>query len=191
MRLHLRAFSLVIYYRSIISIDSTAILLIENGTLIINDSWFADRRRKDRSELRLDKNSTLICTGNFSLYQGASIYVAPMAKLQLGKNSFINTNSTINCFKYISIGDNVNISDNVCIADSDNHYIDDNKDRMTEPIHIQNHVWIGKNTTILKGVTIGEGSVIGAGSVVTKDIPPHVVAAGNPARIIKYISSWT
>jgi acetyltransferase-like isoleucine patch superfamily enzyme len=47
--------------------------------------------------------------------------------------------------------------------------------------------WIGANAIILPGVIIGENSVIGAGSIVTKSIPGGVVAAGNPAKIIKRI----
>lgn len=50
---------------------------------------------------------------------------------------------------------------------------------------IEDNVWIGARAIILPGVTIGTGSVIGAGSVVTKDIPPMVVAAGNPAKVVK------
>jgi acetyltransferase-like isoleucine patch superfamily enzyme len=52
---------------------------------------------------------------------------------------------------------------------------------------IKKGAWIGANSIILPGITIGENSVIGAGSVVTKSIPRGVVAAGNPARIIKYL----
>ena len=48
-------------------------------------------------------------------------------------------------------------------------------------------VWIGANTVICGGVTIGQGSVIGAGSVVNKDIPPMVVAAGTPCRVVREI----
>ena len=44
---------------------------------------------------------------------------------------------------------------------------------------------IGSNATILCGVTIGAGAIVGAGSVVTRDVPPRVVIAGNPARIIR------
>ena len=50
------------------------------------------------------------------------------------------------------------------------------------PITIGDNVWIGGDVTILPGVTIGEGAVIGAGSVVTKDIPAHTLAYGNPCR---------
>ena len=56
------------------------------------------------------------------------------------------------------------------------------------PITLEDNIWLGAGVTILPGVTIGEGSVIGAGSVVTKDIPPHVVAAGNPCRVIRKIT---
>jgi acetyltransferase-like isoleucine patch superfamily enzyme len=44
---------------------------------------------------------------------------------------------------------------------------------------------IGSNATILCGVTVGEGATVGAGSVVTKDVPPHTIVAGNPARKIR------
>ncbi len=46
-------------------------------------------------------------------------------------------------------------------------------------------MWFGGNVTVLPGVTIGDGAVIGAGSVVTRDIPPGVVAAGNPCRVLR------
>lgn len=46
---------------------------------------------------------------------------------------------------------------------------------------------IGVNVTLLSHITIGEGALIGAGSVVTKDIPPYVVAYGNPARPVKSV----
>jgi maltose O-acetyltransferase len=59
----------------------------------------------------------------------------------------------------------------------------------TLPIKIGNNVWINFNSIILKGVTIGDGSIIAAGAVVTKDIPPFVMVAGNPARIIKHLDS--
>jgi maltose O-acetyltransferase len=53
------------------------------------------------------------------------------------------------------------------------------------PVTIGDDVWLGGNVVVCPGVTIGNGSVIGAGSVVTKDIPAGVLAAGNPARVIR------
>jgi acetyltransferase-like isoleucine patch superfamily enzyme len=53
------------------------------------------------------------------------------------------------------------------------------------PVTIENNVWIGVGAIILPGVTIGEGSIVSAGSVVTRDVRPHHLVAGNPARHIK------
>jgi galactoside O-acetyltransferase len=50
-------------------------------------------------------------------------------------------------------------------------------------IVIEDDVWIGANCTILPDVRIGTGAVVGAGSVVTRDVPPHTVATGVPARV--------
>lgn len=58
---------------------------------------------------------------------------------------------------------------------------------LVAPVEIGDDVWITSNVTILQGVRIGSRSVIGAGSVVTRDIPPGVLAAGNPCRPIRTI----
>lgn len=191
-KLHLgRAASFHVCPKSIVDIDKTAKVDFTTGELVVNDSWFATRKRRYVSEFRLDRDSAFVCEGDFKLYQGASIYVAPGAKLVVhGGGTFLNTNATLNCFHYIEIGKGCAISDNVCIADSDSHSIDGQKDKVMSPIVIGDHVWIGKNVTVLKGVTIGSGAVIGAGSVVTKDVPSNTVVAGNPARPIKTIEKW-
>jgi len=57
-----------------------------------------------------------------------------------------------------------------------------------EGVHfVKTQASIGANATILCGITIGEGAMVGAGSVVTKDVPPRVVVAGNPAKIIRFL----
>ena len=51
------------------------------------------------------------------------------------------------------------------------------------PIVVGDAAWLGAGTLVMPGVTIGEGAVIGAGSVVTRDVPPGVLAHGNPCRV--------
>ena len=55
------------------------------------------------------------------------------------------------------------------------------------PTVVKKGASIGSNATILCGITVGEGAIVGAGSVVTKDVPPHTVVAGNPAKVIRKI----
>ena len=55
------------------------------------------------------------------------------------------------------------------------------------PVHIGNDVWVGAGAIILAGVTIGDGAVVGAGAVVTRDVAPHTLAVGVPARTIRTI----
>ncbi len=88
----------------------------------------------------------------------------------------------------IRIGKNVLCGANTTITDFDWHGIMPDKRNVPDeakPVVIGDNVWVGLNTVILKGVTIGENTVIGANSLVTRDIPPNVIAAGNPCRIIK------
>jgi acetyltransferase-like isoleucine patch superfamily enzyme len=59
-------------------------------------------------------------------------------------------------------------------------------DRETGTTVIGNDVWIGKGATVLAGLTVGDGAVVGTRAVVTKSVPPYAIAAGNPARILRY-----
>jgi maltose O-acetyltransferase len=74
------------------------------------------------------------------------------------------------------------------MMDNDFHSLEPEKRQVkppSAPIILEENVWLGARVIVLRGVTIGKGSVIGAGSVVTKDIPPGVLAAGSPARVIR------
>lgn len=92
----------------------------------------------------------------------------------------------------IEIDDGTIIAPNVIIVDSDFHSIWPAQNRTYDmgydrdkSVKICANVWIGMNSIILKGVTIGENSIIAAGSIVATDIPANVVAAGNPAKVVK------
>src|SRR5690606_35108875 len=111
------------------------------------------------------------------------------AELQLG-SGYINSNVNIACYNKIIIGHNVAISENVVIRDSDNHKIIGSNRKISQPIIIEDNVWIGMNVIILKGVRIGSGSVIAAGSVVVKDVPSNCLVAGSPAVIKKQEIEW-
>ncbi len=186
-----RVAALHIYPHSIVQIAKNGVLDIRQGEMSVNKSWFEGRDRRYKSALRIMGGGKIIIEGDFHLFDGASVFVGPGATLLVhGGWSFLNTNATLNCHERIEIGRGCAISDNVCIADSDSHIIDNNEAGMTAPIVIEDHVWIAKNVTVLKGVTIGEGAIIGAGSVVTKSIPAHCLAVGNPARVIREEVKW-
>ncbi len=120
---------------------------------------------------------------------------------RFGKNCYANFSFTVLDCAPINIGDNVLFGPNCSLytpvhpflPEERNIYQDENGDytdkEYAKPINIGSNCWIGGNVTILGGVNIGEGSIIGAGSLVNKDIPPHVIAAGNPCKVIKEITS--
>jgi acetyltransferase-like isoleucine patch superfamily enzyme len=140
----------------------------------------------------MDADSKLVINGGYRFKTGTNVLIRKRAHLSLGIG-FIGNNTVIVCSKRITIGQDVMIARDCFISDSDTHHIilqDGTLVNNTKPIRIGNHVWIGTRVVILKGVTIGEGSVIGAGSVVTHDIPPHSLACGNPAKVIKEGITW-
>lgn len=90
---------------------------------------------------------------------------------------------TIGAAKEIRIGNNVLCGANSVITDFDWHL--DISQTAPAPVIIHDNVWIGLNTVVLKGVEIGENSIIGANSLVVRDIPPNVIAGGNPCKVLK------
>ncbi len=108
--------------------------------------------------------------------------------ITVGKDVFINQNCTFMDRGEITLEDKVLIAPRVNLI-TINHSISPKNRRDTEskPIYICKNVWIGAGATVTPGVTIGENSIIAAGAVVTKDIPPNVIAAGVPAKVIKKI----
>ncbi|MFT3795813.1 acyltransferase [Flavobacterium sp.] len=106
-----------------------------------------------------------------------------------GDRVAVNNNFSVLAFSKITIGDDVLIGVNCSIIDSDAHQLDADKRNTGVPVSrdvlIGQNVFLGNDVTVLKGVTIGRNSVIGNGSVVTRDVPENVIAAGNPAVVIR------
>ena len=113
------------------------------------------------------------------------------ARVEIGDNCWINNNFVaIAESSRIVIGSACFIGPSVTILDSDFHGLrpqDRNNSASTRQgcVLIGDNVFIGANVVILKNVEIGRNSVVAAGSVVTKAIPADVIAAGNPARVIR------
>lgn len=87
----------------------------------------------------------------------------------------------------VMMGSGVHLYVNNHRFDSPDVPIIDQGHYVSEPVVLKKGCWLGANVIVLPGVTIGENSVIGAGSLVTKSVPAGVLAAGNPARVIRKI----
>ena len=110
--------------------------------------------------------------------------------IHIGDFFFANFNLTVLDEAEVRIGHHCFIGPNVSIYTACHPLDTEDRNKAlewAEPVTIGDNVWIGGSVTICPGVSIGDNVVIGAGSTVVKDIPSNVVAAGNPARIIKHL----
>ncbi|HEX6872888.1 MAG TPA: sugar O-acetyltransferase [Micromonosporaceae bacterium] len=109
-------------------------------------------------------------------------------QIRIGDRSFINYNAVFLDSAAVTIGDDVQIGPSVQLLTA-THPLDAATRRTgyesAAPITIGYAAWLGGGVIICPGVTVGDEAVIGAGSVVARDIPPRVLAAGNPARVIR------
>ena len=120
------------------------------------------------------------------------------AFVEIQKNATVGRNCKISSHTFIcegvTIEDDVFIGHNVTFindtyprATTPNGKLQTEADWAVEPIFVKKGASIGSGCTILANVTIGENALLGAGSVITKDVPPHTIVAGNPAKILRKI----
>jgi acetyltransferase-like isoleucine patch superfamily enzyme len=119
------------------------------------------------------------------------------ARIRIGEGTFLNLGVMVAAQELVEIGSHCMFANGCFITDS-NHRYDDPDQPITwqgftskGPTRVGDNVWCGAHVVITSGVTVGERSVIGANSVVTEDIPPHSIAAGAPARLIRTIDYET
>ena len=108
-------------------------------------------------------------------------------KVTIGDAVLMSPGVRIACSDEITIGNSVMMANGVYVTDSDWHGLYDRiaRNEQRTPVYIADNVWLGDGVKVLKGVSIGKNSVVAAGAIVTRDIPDNVVAAGNPAKIVK------
>ena len=135
---------------------------------------------------------------------GDLLVFAHGGEIRIGDWCYVGEGTRIWSASLIHIGNRVLISHNVNIFDSRTHPIEPIKrhehfraiattghpkdiDLAAKPVYIEDDAWIGASSCILRGLRIGSGAIVAAGSVVTRDVPPMVVVAGNPAVIVRSI----
>ncbi len=188
-------------YRAIMRLEG--LVAIEKGVRI----RFADQVRLGRG-VYLDEGVYLhACPGGIEIGEHtlvmhhAELHVynfrdLPHAGIQIGRESLIGEFNVLRGQGGITIGDRVYTSPFVQLAAVDHVFADPTRPFVEQGITaqgivIEDDVWIGAGAIITDGVRVGRGAVVAAGAVVTHDVPPHTVAAGVPARVIKEITPET
>ena len=120
-------------------------------------------------------------------------FVEVQKNAQIGRRCKISSHTFI-C-EGVTIEDEVFVGHNVAFindtyprATTGDGGLQTEKDWKVEQTTVKKGASIGSGATILANITIGEHAIVGAGSVVTKDVPPRSIVAGNPARILRYIT---
>lgn len=145
-----------------ISIASSCVI----GKRVVLSAWDQDRYRQFTPRIEIGTGVNI----------GDECHITAINRIEIGSNVLFG--------RKVTVTDNSH--GNLTIAEMDIPPLD-RPLYSKGPVIIHNNVWIGDKVTICPGVTIGQGAVIGANAVVTKNVPPHSIVAGNPAKIIKRI----
>ena len=128
--------------------------------------------------------------GDYSVIESFACINNAVGDVMIGDHTRIGLHNTI--IGPVTIGSHVNLAQGITVT-ALNHNFEDSEKRIdeqgvsTSAVTIEDDIWIGANAVVLPGVTIGHHSVVAAGAVVTKDVPPHSLVAGVPAKVIKQI----
>ena len=126
--------------------------------------------------------------GDYSVVESYSCINNAVGDVIIGDHTRLGLHNTV--IGPVTIGNHVNLAQGITVTALNHNFTDhhlriDEQGVSTTPVTIGHDIWIGANAVILPGVTIGDHSVVAAGAVVTKDVPPHTLVAGVPAKIIK------
>jgi maltose O-acetyltransferase len=140
------------------------------------------------------RNEGTIKLGNGLRLEGEPVRIDLAAldggELEIGDGTYINYGTSIAATRLVRIGRNCAIGQYSIIMDNDYHTPGNHwKMGKPEPVVIEDDVWLGARTIVLRGAHIGAGSVIGANSLVKGYIPPGVLAAGSPARVVRRLEA--
>ena len=128
--------------------------------------------------------------GDYSVIESFACINNAVGDVMIGDHTRIGLHNTI--IGPVLIGNHVNLAQGITVT-ALNHIFENSEKRIdeqgvsTSAVVIEDDIWIGANAVVLPGVTIGHHSVVAAGAVVTKDVPPHSLVAGVPAKVIKQI----
>jgi putative colanic acid biosynthesis acetyltransferase WcaF len=106
-------------------------------------------------------------------------------KLTIGDYSWIGDYAALYTLGEIHIGDNACISQHCYLAGAGHDYTRTTFDMVEQRITIEPEAWLATGVFVAPGITVGRGAVVGARSVVVKDLPPMMICAGNPARVLR------
>jgi acetyltransferase-like isoleucine patch superfamily enzyme len=151
-------------------------------------------------------DSSQIVIGANSHVRGELMIFAHGGRISIGEWCYVGVGTRIWSGASIEIGSRVLISHSVNIFDNLTHPIraserhEQAKQIFTrghptdvflddKPIKIADDAWIGACAIIMRGITVGQGSIVAAGAVVTKDVPAYTIVAGNPAVVVRELSS--
>ncbi len=165
------------------------------GVLIIDDE--IEEIERNAKAARMKFNCTVDRTEGLKILKGVlghisdeiydieeGFYFQYGCNIFIGKKVYINTGAVLLDTARIVIEDHVQLAPNVVISCTDHDVY--NMDRLlVGPVTLKRNSWIGSGATILQGVTVGEYAVVAAGAIVTRDVPPHSVVMGQPARVYK------
>jgi acetyltransferase-like isoleucine patch superfamily enzyme len=107
------------------------------------------------------------------------------AQIVIGDRVFLNQGVVIGAVESIEIGDDTLIGDFSAIYDSNYHQLEPSQPDKPRPVTIGKNVWLGTGVLVLPGSEIGDHTVVAARSVVRGTLPPRVLAAGNPAKVVR------